>query len=391
MPESANAISDITIFARYKTESWKLGAVADLVVSWELNRPGMMSFRVPTRQLLAMGAGSSGTILDLNVWSSGGSAGSQRYASDLLGKWVEYRHPTAGFWGGRISSVHHDDGITSVGAEGYLSLLKGRRYVPKDDGSAPADTTIAQYLKAALTAAESDEPLGFTPFDAGNKWGIQGNSNAISPAEGDLLDDVIPAVLDIVDNRMAVVGVQASETQRKLAVLGLVNMAASVQLSKGVEITGWSYGGDLWAGSNTVRARTRFWYSTGSGKKTVKKRLVRLKTGIYQPSVARFGRIETESVQLRGTFNSESQAATRANDLALKEANQFFQITLRLADVNNCFARLEGGNDYGYSKVLVDLGELTGGPVTTTPPPLRIESKSLDVARGEMTVAVMPW
>lgn len=375
MPE-ASALSDVVLYTAKKTESWKLGAVADLQVGWEANRPGSMSFRVPLAQLQQLPAGSSGGLLDVDVFA----APSGVYRSDLLGKWVEYEHPTAGFCGGRITNVQHEDGMVSVGAEGYLSLLKGRRYAP----TTQTETSLEDYLRAAL-----GDPKGGSGAPKYKDFGIEkvtykslalSTDLTIAGSGGDVLDDVIGQALDLLPPNLTA---QMEMRTRQLTLFDLWGTSGTT-LSAGRSVAGWAVTEDLWAGANQVRVQTRYLDSA-------KRKRVGVFTGKADASITRLGVVERDLVELRGLRGTLNIAQNRADKTAAQLANDFNTFTLRLVDEDGVFEALAVGNTTGVVSARLDLGGITQGPTSSVRPLVWVVARSLDVASGVMTAtAIQP-
>lgn len=76
--------------------------VSNLRCSWEISRIGLMSFDVPLRDLP--------TAL--------------RPVHRHIGKWITYKHPDAGPWGGRIASISIRNSIVTFDCESWASCLR---------------------------------------------------------------------------------------------------------------------------------------------------------------------------------------------------------------------------------------------------------------------------
>lgn len=370
MPDES-ALSDVTLYTIGKTESWRLGSVADLQVSWEWNRPGTMTFRVPFDQVAGLGPGSSAGILDAGAFTDVPDSTPDPFESrgDLLGKWVEYEHPTAGFWGGRITNVQHQDGVVTVGAEGYLSLLKGRRHYVET----PVDQTLEQYLTAAIKNRKDALYLS-----AVNLSGM-GDLN-ISGSGGDLLDDVLSQAIDLMP------AMTAAKMEMRTRTLTLFSswVPTSATLAAGSAVRSWTLTEDLWAGANTVRVQIR--YAVG------KKKYVAPFPGKADASIRRLGVIEADLVQLRGLALTETRARAQADRQATRLAADFWTVTLEVVDEDGAFQALQPANDGVMMGVGVDLGPITGNPASGLQrKTLYVVAKSLDVASGVMTVSLVPY
>lgn len=83
----------------------RIRGTSNLQVSWEINQAGTLSCDVPIRDLRS-----------IDLWLD---------PRVLKNRWVHYTHPTAGPWGGVITMVDVENGIVSISAESWASLLKG--------------------------------------------------------------------------------------------------------------------------------------------------------------------------------------------------------------------------------------------------------------------------
>lgn len=99
-----SGLSDVEISDRLSDiNRRRITGASNLQVSWELSAAGMLSFEVTKRDLVRAG-------LD---------------PRNLLSKWIRYEHPTAGPWGGIITTVNPADGVISVSAESWAAALRG--------------------------------------------------------------------------------------------------------------------------------------------------------------------------------------------------------------------------------------------------------------------------
>lgn len=83
--------------------SFILKDVSNLRCSWEISRIGLMSFDVPLADLPPAAA----------------------FPQLLLRKWIEYKHPTAGTWGGVIQNISVADGIVTIDSESWATMMRG--------------------------------------------------------------------------------------------------------------------------------------------------------------------------------------------------------------------------------------------------------------------------
>lgn len=98
MPEDVT-IGDRVSFAN----QFLLRNVSNLRCSWEVSRIGLLSCDVP--------------LADMPT--------AALPAQSLERKWITYQHPTAGAWGGVISSVSVRDGIVTLDCESWAAMLRG--------------------------------------------------------------------------------------------------------------------------------------------------------------------------------------------------------------------------------------------------------------------------
>lgn len=376
--------SDVQLFTPLKSQAWLLPGVSDLVVGWEANQPGSMTFRVSQAAVQQVGPSSSGWTLDLDVLSMGGtSKASNPVPSDggfLLGKWVEYTHPSAGLWGGRITSVSYEDGLVSVGAEGYLSLLKAQRPTYGD-----GEVALQQFLDSMLSRATLGRGMTYT---------LAGVPNVpVQAGSYDVLTDVVAQAIEekVADGSPGYLSLNPATRALKIFDTN-PQPGGQVTLAAGNNVIGWTVGQDLWAGANSLMVQQR--YLEKSGKKTIKK-TAKLwvstagLSGRIPYDIDRIDRVEVESVQLSGVRPSASAAQTVAQNLVRARSRDFLTFTLRLVDLNGTFAGLASANTYGYVPVTLDLGPITQGPTNTTRPVVNVVARSLDVQTGVMTATAV--
>lgn len=98
MPEDI-IVGDRLSFAN----QFRIPSVSNLRCSWEISRIGLLSCDVPLADLPAQAIPPQ----------------------NLMRRWVKYEHPTAGAWGGVISSVTCRDGIVTLDCESWAAMLRG--------------------------------------------------------------------------------------------------------------------------------------------------------------------------------------------------------------------------------------------------------------------------
>lgn len=383
---SNDILSDLTIYSRQKSTSWYLPGVADLQVGWEVNRPGMMTFRVPLTQLQQLPPSANGTVLDVDVLSRGDTSGGTGYAV-LFGKWVEYSHPTAGFWGGRITQVTHQDGIVTVGAEGYLSLWKGRRYFPVTQD----DVGLRSHLMAAFSAIEGYEKTGLSLGVGTAAGATPGPDNglipdvSVQPTEGDFLDDILAQAIEEAEAARVSPYLGINMLNRIISVFAPVPTTSAVTLSMGNNVLSWSVTQDLWSGANAVRTKMRYI------EKYKGKELKRVGTFVGEDARTRaqVGTVQRDRLEVRGLRNSSNAATNLAQNLAAEAAKDFLTFTIDVADVGDTFAALSVMPRQGPVLATLDLGPVTKGPTNAALPVVRVMARTLDVATGVMTLTAV--
>jgi hypothetical protein len=157
--------------------------VSNLRCSWEISRIGLLSCDIPERDLLALFASQP-----VSSWWRGKSP------KHLLRKWVKWTHPTAGTWGGVITSVSGENGIISIDAQSWAAMFQDVLIW----GLKPAG--ILANLQAAIVAAEKH-----TGIKWGGVAGLEGSpddytfadfqADAAFFADGQKLHDFLEAVM----------------------------------------------------------------------------------------------------------------------------------------------------------------------------------------------------
>lgn len=171
-PDPRTITGEIIVSDRLSDANKRRVPVSALSVSWELSGIGQLTCNVQM------------TDLDL-------------YGIDhrtLLSKWLRYRHPTAGAWGGIVQTLDADSGTLSIGAESWASALRGV-------------TTQANIAAGSRMIATLMNQIDLTSVDTGIKRGLVDtqitNTTAIDLlpefdffSEGqDLLEQFLPNVM----------------------------------------------------------------------------------------------------------------------------------------------------------------------------------------------------
>lgn len=119
----------------------ELKNVANLQCSWEVSRIGLMTFDFMLRDL-------PGGVLPHNQ----------------IRRWVEFKHPTAGTWGGVVTSVTVHNGVVSFDCESYAAMLRGLQTVALQ-GTADVWTAVKRSIEniAAVSGISWGGVIGSAP------------------------------------------------------------------------------------------------------------------------------------------------------------------------------------------------------------------------------------
>ena len=337
-------LSEVTLLERGEVGGRRL-LVADLTCSWEVNRAGSLAFRAPVADVLDAG-----------------------WTAPLLGAWVRYDHPTAGSWGGVITSAGSSDGVVEVGAQSFHILTRKRLVRTGDIDDKPLSGTpgglFAKCFSLANTTmdgASDTMPLTLGSIDSG------GESLEVSFADDDFYDTVIPALTSDVGYEWKV------DAQRRVSfgqTLGR-DRTETVALREGFEVASSRWVEDMWplanviVGSGIVRV-------TRNGR-TARYRATR--TVADPASVARYGALQ-EVRAFSGRYDSESAIQALAEQALAKAVNTPALADLTVVDHDRAFERFREGD-----RVTVEL------PLSGVRRGMRVMIRSLDVAAGTMTVS----
>lgn len=158
---------------------------SNISMSWELSRAGLFRCMAPLKDLRKISA-----------WLD---------PSTLVNRWLHYKHPYAGNWGGVVTAVDVDDGLVTITAESWGTLLKG---------AVTSGVGVGMQLGAGLYA-EIDKNAPHTGI------GVSPASLAINilpdpeffSAGQSIYDEVLPAVIE----RWETETLQVSSTTRSIA------------------------------------------------------------------------------------------------------------------------------------------------------------------------------
>lgn len=123
-------MSDLLIYDRRTNQAnpHTIKGVFALSVSWVVNGIGLLSASCTVAQLRA--AGLSPDI--------------------LLGKWVKYVHPKAGYWNGYITSVAAADGNYTLACQSWIGMLQGAAIGPYSQQLTPGTRLMAAIQSAGI-------------------------------------------------------------------------------------------------------------------------------------------------------------------------------------------------------------------------------------------------
>jgi hypothetical protein len=169
-------MSDVVIGDRLSfNNQFLLRDVSNLRCSWEVSRIGLLSLDVPFADLPAAAVP----------------------AQSLERRWIMYQHPTAGPWGGVISSVGVRDGIVTLDCESWAAMLRG----VVSDGITATQLSVGVQQAINNSAAVTGVTWGSFAWPSPNEPDRYQTAE-ISPGAGffangqDLYNQFLPAVMD---------------------------------------------------------------------------------------------------------------------------------------------------------------------------------------------------
>lgn len=353
MSERTQPVLSRVLIARRNTDDAAEVLTSGLRVSWELNAAGSIAFTVPVNDILEAMLPDASTNL----------------TTDLLGYWVWYEHPTAGTWGGVITSLTLADGVIEVAGQGFMILL--RRRLGSVYGNIVADPVTAQsgaHLRAAIYSADTDvigtvdpEPIPLT-----GDWPTQlasGPTIQFNAIREDIYDNILPKLTSDIGCELVV---NADRTVRYGVNIGQQRDRLFIE---GRHIVASRWTDDLWnittavvvTGQDAVNGAT---YVAAQRDAAM---------------VARFGSlIERRDI---GAVAGQSVVDAEALKIASKFAKKQAAVELRLADVDECFLDVREGDE-----VRVALGTSAVGNARMT-----VQMRALDVQTGTMTISGWGW
>lgn len=379
-------IADVIIADRLTDGNQKLliGAI-DLQAGWSLSEAGLLSFRYPVRDLIAAGV-QPGT---------------------LLGKWLHYTHPTAGAWGGHVTSVLPEDGMVSVGAESWVSLLRGI----VTDGV--TSNGVAGVLKRLIDAAKAQ-----TGVSVGNATIATALVNRVDPQSvvgdvgSDVYEQVLPAVLDALNGDPNVntalerpFGFNVDPLTRIFTFtqpIG-VDRRATVKLAGGVTLVGAAWSDDLTdvinivtvEGQYLIKGKPRSCKKWSKKKKHKPKKCLQYDPGTpdgngtftavatNSPSVATYGR-RSLRVTSDIVFSSQQQITTYAKQLVNAYSVNEQLVTVKVADDALSVGATQASTFASFKEGDVISVELPNEGVSGK---MVVRHRALDVATGVMLVS----
>jgi len=319
--------------------------VADIRFSFEVNRAGTLSCRVPVTDLVKAG------------WSG-----------NLLGAWVRYNHPTAGAFGGVVTSATYGDGIADIGAQSFHILARKRLVKTsdaKDDAySGTPGGLFRRFFRQADAIRESDS--GKMLLRLGNVW-LGGPTLELSFADEDFYETVIPALTDDLGYEWSVDADRNVRFERSIG----ANRTARVTLTEGLEIASARWSDDLWTIDNTIYA-----YGTSRVRRNGREATYRVSTvATNNRSIDRYG-----SLQAVRDYGGPYESAATIRLLAQAEVGDLIDppaaVELTVVDVNDCWSQFRE-----YDTIRIAL------PQSNIVADLKVINRAIDVPAGTMTVS----
>ena len=348
---ATTALSDVLVCPRNAPERAVKINGSGLSVSWERNKAGSIAFRIPCADLAAAGL-----------------------AGDITGRWLAYEHPTAGRWGGVLTSCLVTDGVAEIAGMSFHVLARGR--VPVAPGSKPlvlSKTPGSLFIEVfdRITSRYAASPT-MLRLDPSRVNAAAGTPMTVEWGPEDVYEDIIPSLTDDIDYEWDVDADRNVSFGKRLG----RDLSGSVVLTEGVEVlAGSRWNDDAYTVMNVITGVG----STGLGNsvrgRTASSRYqIGPATVSDTASIGKYGLSET--VLDYGPLGSRSalEALLRA-DIARMAWPQA-SIELQVADVNNVWAKVRVGD-----LVTVVLGASGVRGV------LRVWSRALDVDGSRLNLA----
>ena len=363
-----SSLSDVVISDRLSDANpVRFRGTSNLSVSWELSRAGQLAFDIPVRDLVAYGFPDPMALQD---------------------KWIRYEHPTAGKWGGVITSVAPSNRVVSIGAESWAIALSG---VATRGGGG------AQFGLVGMLMQQIDQTYALTGIRRGTM--DLGGSDVIvrdEPVQSgqDIYESYLPSVLDrwltdrVKTPRLQAAGWNVDPETRQLSFDSTygVDRSSVVSVRSGRHVVSTDLNADTRDVVNAVVIVGKVnytWTETETFRNAKGKRRTRriTRTGVKNESVrgidaASLARHGEKSVVFREDFPStasmQAAATSRARGLTLDTINA----SVQTADVGGLWALVREGDIIHADLV----GERVAGKMV-------VRMRALDVASGIMTYA----
>jgi hypothetical protein len=310
-------------------------------MSWRTDGPGTLETTMQTRDLAKLGIRVLGRT------------------DQLKGKWAFYQHPTAGGWGGVVTSTDVAGPYTQIICEQFAVLMRARQVssVWKALGASPGALAL-QYVQ---TAERHGDTFGLTSFAAYEG----GEPVDYEPRGGDLCDEILP--------ELASFGYQwhvRSDTIEERAFRFYPRIGTDkrreITLVDGVHIAMGSLAvsGDLWTVANSIEGiNADLPYESATGY-----------TLEDNTSIRELGRRYERSIPYSGVATRTTIAPLVKRDL-LRYRYPTEVATCDIVDDGLIWAQLREGDT-----IMVESGECN------VRCPMTVDIRALDVGRGLLQI-----
>lgn len=340
----AATVGDIVITQRNGRNATRL-LTSDLRASWEVNRAGSLSCRVTSRDLTASG------------WSG-----------DLLGAWLQYGHPTAGRWGGVVTSVGYADGIVEIGAQSFHVLTRKRLVRATDDETTAISGTPGGLFKKLfrLASAVKEGHSSRIPLTLGD-IDESGTTLEVTYADDDLYDGIIPSLTDDIGYEWTVTPDRVVNFGKRIG----EDRTSRVVLVEGRHIANSRWTDDIWnienwlVGYGTALARL--------GNMTAEYRTSAV--GANARSIERYG-VLMGTRDYGGPYDSERTVAELVRAEVGESSDPDSPVELTVVDEDDCWSLFREGDTVsvrlpqsgirGTVRVMVRALDLNGGRMTVS-------------------------
>jgi hypothetical protein len=379
-----DGLSDIIIADRLSDANQvRIPSTSDLQVSWEINRAGQLSCQVTYQDLVAAGV----------------------QPGNLKSKWVHYTHPTAGPWGGQITSVAGGDtpGTIVINAESWASCYRGHF------GHGDNEGTVQYLVMELLDAVASQTGIKRGALD------IPGVGAKLFDDTWDIYESILPAVVEYIDNRepysLIPAGYNVDPVTRVISIKRVIgrDLSATVKLADRVHNVESSWSDDSNDFINYLVLEGKYnistpydavtgykdectkWKKKKNGKKVCKQwktvevwgtkyrtdEMTGTVVALNQASINKHGRkSDYISITSFKTFASLTDLRTHANALLAARSIDQQLVSITCADIDGIWSRFREGD---VIAVDLSLSGLIGK--------MAVRSRALDVTRGIMIVA----